>query len=66
MSPNEVARESTQGAEGVYSPTVGTTIGTNHYPLNSYLLSANVAEDGLVGHQWEKRPLVLRRFYASE
>jgi hypothetical protein len=23
-----------------------------------------VAEDGLVGHQWEDRPLVLRRSYA--
>jgi hypothetical protein len=23
-----------------------------------------VAEDGLVGHQWEVRPLVLRRLYA--
>ena len=23
-----------------------------------------VAEDGLVGHQWEERPLVLRRSYA--
>ena len=22
---------------------------------------ASVAEDGLVGHQWEERPLVLRR-----
>jgi hypothetical protein len=26
-------------------------------------LAAYVAEDGLVGHQWEKRPLVLRRSY---
>jgi hypothetical protein len=25
---------------------------------------AYVAEDGLVGHQWEKRPLVLGRFDA--
>ena len=25
---------------------------------------AYVAEDGLVGHQWEERPLVLRRSYA--
>ena len=24
-----------------------------------------VAEDGLVGHQWEERSLVLRRSYAS-
>jgi hypothetical protein len=27
-------------------------------------LVAYVAEDGLVGHQWEERRLVLRRFYA--
>jgi hypothetical protein len=26
-------------------------------------LAAYVAEDGLVGHKWEERPLVLRRFY---
>jgi hypothetical protein len=27
-------------------------------------LVAYVAEDGLVSHQWEERPLVLRRLYA--
>ena len=27
-------------------------------------LAAYVVEDGLVGHQWEERPLVLWRFYA--
>ena len=27
-------------------------------------LVAYVAEDGLVGHQWEERPLVLGRSYA--
>ena len=27
-------------------------------------LVAYVAEDGLVGHQWEERPLVLQRSYA--
>ena len=27
-------------------------------------LAAYVAEDGLIGHQWEERPLVLRRSYA--
>jgi hypothetical protein len=27
-------------------------------------LAAYVAENGLVGHLWEKRPLVLRVFYA--
>ena len=24
------------------------------------------AEDGLIGHQWEERPLVLQRSYAPE
>jgi hypothetical protein len=28
-------------------------------------LVAYVAEDGLVGHQWEERPLVLGRSYAQ-
>jgi len=27
-------------------------------------LVAYVAEDGLVGHHWEERPLVLQRLYA--
>ena len=27
-------------------------------------LAAYVAEDGLVGHQWEERPFVLQRIYA--
>ena len=27
-------------------------------------LAAYVAEDGLIGHQWEERPLVLSRLYA--
>jgi hypothetical protein len=30
----------------------------------SVSLVAYVAEDGLVGHQWEERPLVLQRSYA--
>ena len=71
--PNERARESTLGAEGVCSPIGETTIWTNQYPqsslgLNHQLkkthvgllsLAAYVAEDGLVGHQWEERTLVL-------
>jgi hypothetical protein len=28
-------------------------------------LAAYVVEDGLVGHQWEERPLVLQKLYAS-
>jgi hypothetical protein len=27
-------------------------------------LVAYVAKDGLVGHQWEERPFILRRLYA--
>jgi hypothetical protein len=29
-------------------------------------LAANVAEEGLVGHKWEERPLVLLRFYVPQ
>jgi hypothetical protein len=29
-------------------------------PLELVSLAAYVAEDGLVGHQWEERPLVMR------
>jgi hypothetical protein len=42
----------------------GTTIWTTQYPLELMPLVAYVAEDGLVSHQWEERPLVFRRFYA--
>ena len=62
-APNGGARESTQGAEGVCIPISGTTIWTNQYPQSS--LAAYVAEDGLIGHHWEERPLVLQRSYAS-
>ena len=54
---NEGARESTQGAEGVCSPIGGTTIFT--VPPELVSLLAYVAEDGLIGHQWEERPLIL-------
>jgi hypothetical protein len=71
------ARERTQGAEGVCSPIGETTIWTNQYLQSSlglnhqpkkihggtHGLAAYVAEDGLVSHQWEERPLVLWRFY---
>jgi hypothetical protein len=60
---NEGARESTQGAKGVYNSIGGTTIRTNQYPPELSLV-AYVAEDGLVGHHWEERPLVLQRSYA--
>jgi hypothetical protein len=63
--PNEGARESTQGAEGVFSSLGGTAIRTNPYLQSTLGLNINqrkhmvelvalakcVAEDGLVGHQ---------------
>jgi hypothetical protein len=54
-APNEGGRESTQGAKRVCNP--------NQYPPELVFLVAYVA-DGLVGHQWEERPLVLQRLYA--
>jgi hypothetical protein len=33
-------------------------------PPTAVSLAAYVSEDGLVGHQWEERPFVLRRSYA--
>jgi hypothetical protein len=63
-APNEGARKSTQGAEGICNPIGGTAIWTNQYPPERVSLVAYVAEDGLVSHQWEERPLVLLRAYA--
>ena len=34
-------------------------------PPRAVSLVAHVAENGLVGHQWEERPLVLQRSYAQ-
>jgi hypothetical protein len=76
--PNEGARERTQGAQGVCSPIGGITIWTNQYPQSSLGLnhqpksthggthgsSCICNRGGLVGHQWEERPLVLWRLYA--
>jgi hypothetical protein len=76
--PIEGARESTQGAEGVCSPRGGITIWTNSTPralwdwttnqrkhmVGLVSLAAYVAEDGLGGHHWEERPLVLWMLYA--
>ena len=64
-APNEGARESTQEAKGACNPIVGTTIWTNQYPPELVFLVAYVAEDGLVGHQWEEKSLVLQRSYAQ-
>jgi hypothetical protein len=64
--PNEGARESPQGAKGVCKPIGGTSIQSNQLPPSPRAVSlvAYVAEDGLVSHQWEERPLVLLRLYA--
>ena len=61
-APNGEAKESIQGAKGVCNPIGGTTIWTNQYPSELMFLAAYVAEDGLVGHQWEARPLGLANF----
>ena len=46
---------------------VNETISTNHYPPPPELVSlaAYVSEDGLVGHQWKKRPIGLLNLYSS-
>jgi hypothetical protein len=70
--PNKGASESTQGAEGVCSPIGGGTIWTKQYPpelpgtkhQSKKHMIGYVAEDGLLGHQWEEIPLVPWRFYA--
>jgi hypothetical protein len=61
-APNEGARESTQGAKGVCTPTGGTTICTNQYPPEFMSLAAYVLEDRLVGHQWKERPIGIANF----
>jgi hypothetical protein len=61
-TPNEEARESTQGAEGVCNRIGGKTIRTNQYPPELVSLAAYVAEDGLVGHHWEERLLGIANF----
>ena len=52
-APNGGASESTQGAEGACNPIGGTII------RELVSLDAYVAEDGLVSHHWEERPLDL-------
>jgi hypothetical protein len=59
-TPNGETRESTQGAEGVYNPIGGKYELTSTPELDS--LDAYVAEDGLVGHHWEERPLGIANF----
>jgi hypothetical protein len=70
--PNGRVRERMRGAEGVCNPIGKTTISTTRTPQSSQGLTnqgvhmkgtmfpaAYVAEDDLVRHQWEERPLVL-------
>ena len=61
-APNGIARESTQGAQGVCNPIGGTTIWTNQYPPELVSLAAYVSEDGLVSHQWKERPIGCTNF----
>jgi hypothetical protein len=56
-APNGGARESKQGAKGIYNPIGGTTIWTNQYPPELMSLAAYVSEDGLISHQWKERPI---------
>jgi hypothetical protein len=45
---------------------LGTGPPTKEYKEGPMAPAAYVTEDGLVGHQWEERPLGLRGFYASD
>jgi hypothetical protein len=77
--PSEGVREGTEGAEEVCRPVEGATVSTGQIPGTPGDMTTNqrahmeepmalatyVAEDGLVGHQWEKRLLGLRGFHAS-
>jgi hypothetical protein len=73
--PDGVAGEGTEGAEGVCSPMEGATVSTGLTPLEllgnwttnqrvhaegPMTLGTYVAEDGLVGHQWDERPKGVR------
>ena len=67
--PNGRVGEGTEGAEGMCSPMGGATVSTG--PTNQRVhmegpraSATYVAEDGLVGHQWEEWPLGLREFDA--
>ena len=73
--PNGGDGEGTEGAEGVCSPMKGATLTIGQNPWSSrgldhqhmqgpMVLAVYVAENGLVGHQWEEKPLGLRVFDA--
>jgi hypothetical protein len=67
---NRVVRERTEGVEEVFNSLGGTTISTNRNPQISLGLNhqprihtegpmtpdACVVKDGLVWHQWERKP----------
>ena len=76
--PNGGVIERTEGGEGVCSPTEGATVSTDQtarapgdsitnqriHMQEPMALATYMADDGLVKHQWEERPLVLRRLNA--
>jgi hypothetical protein len=69
----EELREMAEGAEGVCNPIGRTSVsnnqtfqssqGLNYQPRSTYIGTHGYShicnKDGLVGHQWEKKPLVL-------
>jgi hypothetical protein len=71
--PNIGIRERTEGAEGVCNPIGRTTIPTNQaaraprdkatnqgvHMEEPIAPAGHLAEDNLVRHEWEERPLVL-------
>ena len=59
-APNEGPRKSIQGAKRVCNPIGRTMIWTNQYSPELFLV-AYIAEDGLVGYQWEERPLGIEK-----
>ena len=64
-APNVGARESTQGAKGVCNPIEGQQYELTSTPPHTpelVSLVAYVAEDGLVGHHWDEKPLGLANF----
>jgi hypothetical protein len=60
-APNEEARESTQGAEGLQPYRWNNNM---NWPVPSELVSlaAYVAEDDLVDHHWEERSFGIANF----
>jgi hypothetical protein len=78
--PDGGVGEGTEGPEGVCSPMEGAAVSTGQIPQSSWglnhqlrngihmerpvVLATYVAEDALVGHQWEERPLGLKVFDA--